>query len=304
MELLKPNPIMDGVEDDLSAFMYKVMRSGVTEFADFVAQWNEHFFCYIYSKRNRIREMQYFTREILILAKKYCLNERPRLEKVMGVFLLYSLYYTQPLINPTRIRIERNEFEGLLTFIEGESKEVRYCFFKLLLDHAFEYVYDDKLYSLERVREREVHIRQRQAKVMRAKASNKVQWDQLCKSVDFDQHKWLATETTYNQLKSSINETLGTAANFEMTEFLKPLMTISTASISDDVDIAEQEGTEAAKTKSPSKKTTGRKTRRRAACTVLFEGSSSSEEEAMGGSGSMPQLRLDELQNDASDGDS
>lgn len=111
---------------------------------------------------------------------------------------------------------------------------------------------------------------------MRAKASNKVQWDQLCKSVDFDQHKWLATETTYNQLKSSINETrehfhgwfflpwyyvasnpskanfvtVGTAANFEMTEFLKPLMTISTASISDNVDIAEQEGTEAAKTKS------------------------------------------------------
>ncbi|KAF6209822.1 hypothetical protein GE061_015573 [Apolygus lucorum] len=283
---LMRNPIMDGVQEDLSTLGYSFIKSGCTDFTHFVNLWKSHNFCYIYSGRVILKEVKHFTREILIMAKQMCSPKNSFIERVVGVYIMYSLYFIQPLKLPVRIRIEKDEFQQLLIFInECDLKEVRYCFYKLFTNHAFDYVYSDKLYSLERMRERELEKRQRKAAINKEKMDFKEQLEFIWKTIDFDQNKWLEEESNYNRIKSTLNK-LGKSANFEMTEFLKPMLTIE-----------EKVDTHSDSTRQTyPRPTTGdvnkndKKKRVKAAVNLLFEDPSSSEDDALGGTGSMPQL--------------
>uniref|UniRef100_A0A0K8STT3 snRNA-activating protein complex subunit 1 n=1 Tax=Lygus hesperus TaxID=30085 RepID=A0A0K8STT3_LYGHE len=278
------NPIMDGVQEDLSSLGYSFIRSGSTDFTHFVHLWNSHNFCYIYSGRVIMKEVKHFTREILIMAKQLCSPKNSFVERVAGVYIMYALYFIQPLKLPIRIRIEKDEFQQLLDFVnECNLKEVRYCFYKLFSSHAFDFVYSDKLYSLERMRERELEKRQRKAVITKEKLDLKEQLEFIWKTIDFDQNKWLEAESNYNRIKSSLNK-LGESANFEMTEFLKPLLTIE-----EKLDSTGDRRRMHARTSGPGDKK-DKKKRIKSAVNLLFEDPSSSEEDALGGTESMPHL--------------
>ncbi|XP_014242394.1 snRNA-activating protein complex subunit 1-like [Cimex lectularius] len=220
------NKIMAGVDADCSNLIVNFYRKMTCDFNAFVESWIEMEFYYIFSGRPSVIEMKYFTREILIIAKKLALSKFTKWERVGGLYLMFALFMTQPLENKVRIRIELEEWKTLREFVKNivqNSKEVGFCFYKLVHEKAFDFVFAEIPYSRER---RKVEETESEKKNFQAKQEDdRLRFHEILKMVNFDKEEWLKEESALNAAKARLNKLLPPGeVKFEMSNFLSPFV--------------------------------------------------------------------------------
>lgn len=138
---LKGEKLLHFVNEDLEEFVDIFCQLKSFDFKDFVKMWNENSMQYIFSGRPCEYEMEFFTERALIFAKDLVVNNKNNFQQVGALYLLYTLYFSQPLVNKVKIRIEHDDMKKLLNFIKAKMvADIAYAFVRLCSKRAFVFV--------------------------------------------------------------------------------------------------------------------------------------------------------------------
>lgn len=117
------------------------------EFKDFSAIWRDFKFSLIYTPFESDKEHANFTAIAFFILKKFLMFPRNTFTQIGSLYLLYGMYYKQPIAQQTKIRLTLPEYQ-IIKFLINDMKENKiydpvYVFAKLRSDNAFSYVYND-----------------------------------------------------------------------------------------------------------------------------------------------------------------
>uniref|UniRef100_A0A170YEM8 Snrna-activating protein complex subunit 1 n=1 Tax=Triatoma infestans TaxID=30076 RepID=A0A170YEM8_TRIIF len=196
-------------------------------FESFTEVWKEMQFYYIFCGRPTVLEMKSFTRELLLLVKSFALGNFTVWERSGAVFLLYSLYFNQPLSQKVTIRTEHKEWLELNDFADKMKSiniQVSFCFYKLVVNHAFDFVFTNKPYNIESMKEDEVLKKEPIVKMHTKYKYDKFAMGTLLTSIGFDPNSSAQRESKYNEIKQLLNEKFPDVCNFEVRRFAVNLL--------------------------------------------------------------------------------
>ncbi|XP_073969703.1 proximal sequence element A Pbp45 isoform X2 [Rhodnius prolixus] len=220
--------ILTGVLEDVEALLRKFVDKKNYTFESFTEVWKEMGFYYIFCGRPSVLEMKNFTRELLMMVKSFTLGDFTIWEKSGAVFLLYALYFIQPLSQQVTIRIEPKEWMELCDFavkMKTMNMEVSFCFYKLVVNHAFDFVFSNKPFTIESMKEEEVVKKEPAIKAVHAKYKyDKFAMGSLLTSLGFDPNSSAQSESQYNEIKQLLNEKFPEMCNFETRRFAVNLL--------------------------------------------------------------------------------
>ncbi|XP_026478416.1 snRNA-activating protein complex subunit 1-like [Ctenocephalides felis] len=143
-----------GFREDATRIIYNFRSAPESTFKCFSDIWKEMKFAQIFVGRNNAAEVMEISEEFMDVAKYFILCVKDAKVKIGGLFLLYSLYYSQPFVEFAKIRLVREEWMHLkgwwLTLNRTIDDEPIYMFLKLYYDNAFKFVFDSHCYGLEK----------------------------------------------------------------------------------------------------------------------------------------------------------
>ncbi|XP_074097974.1 proximal sequence element A Pbp45 [Cotesia typhae] len=141
-----------GFRDDATEFISQFVLSESHMYDDFVLVWKEMKFFRVFIGRSTRSELMEFCEEALDITKELLLSFKDFIEKIGGLFLLYSIYFSMPLRGP-KIRIIMSEWENLIAFKKSLIDQKRWdCIMvlnKLVDGNAFAYCLCDNERGLE-----------------------------------------------------------------------------------------------------------------------------------------------------------
>nr|CAI5847345.1 unnamed protein product [Callosobruchus analis] len=113
-------------------------------FDDFANVWRARNFSYIFAAQTSALSLREFCDDCFYTVKKYIAFPRSLNTQAAALYMLYGIYYKQPLKKWVSIRLTMEEFRRLLEFIQemnnvGQLDPV-YVFKKMFTDRAFIYV--------------------------------------------------------------------------------------------------------------------------------------------------------------------
>ncbi len=98
----------------------------------------------IFCGRQHDRELHEFSEDLLELVKRRALAPETVGVRAAALYLLYALYFRQPLVPKLKVRITLSEFRDVSDFVgelrEGQHWDLVYVWARLLQNHAFSYV--------------------------------------------------------------------------------------------------------------------------------------------------------------------
>ena len=107
----------------------------------------------IFHGRQDYRELFEFTEDLFDRVKKYCKPEINLGTRSAAFYLIYALYFKQPLRPIVRIRVTSEEYENFVEWMKDlrtdRHWELVYCWSKLVADHAFMFVASTRHLGLE-----------------------------------------------------------------------------------------------------------------------------------------------------------
>uniref|UniRef100_T1H9T5 Uncharacterized protein n=1 Tax=Rhodnius prolixus TaxID=13249 RepID=T1H9T5_RHOPR len=180
--------ILTGVLEDVEALLRKFVDKKNYTFESFTEVWKEMGFYYIFCGRPSVLEMKNFTRELLMMVKSFTLGDFTIWEKSGAVFLLYALYFIQPLSQQVTIRIEPKEWMELCDFaVKMKTMNMEF--------------------TIESMKEEEVVKKEPAIKAVHAKYKyDKFAMGSLLTSLGFDPNSSAQSESQYNEIKQLLNE--------------------------------------------------------------------------------------------------
>nr|CAH7712787.1 unnamed protein product [Callosobruchus chinensis] len=113
-------------------------------FDEFANLWRTRNFSYIFAAQSCALLLREFCEDCFYTVKKYIVFPRSLNTQVAAIYMLYGIYYKQPLKKWVSIRLTMEEFQKLLECIQemnniGQLDSV-YIFKKMITDRAFLYV--------------------------------------------------------------------------------------------------------------------------------------------------------------------
>lgn len=141
----------NGVRTDFESLLQRFTETDSVRYDDFAAIWREMKFPMMYAGRHvhvptkgqDDREVQDFVDECFTIAKKFYLPPYSFQIRVGGLYILYGLYFTQPVIRKRKIRVTPGMWNAILEFQEEahlqEHLDVEFIFHKLRSYEAFQF---------------------------------------------------------------------------------------------------------------------------------------------------------------------
>ncbi|CAH0548849.1 unnamed protein product [Brassicogethes aeneus] len=123
------------------------------KFADFAEVWKEMNFVNVFSGLQYVQYINDITENMFFVVKKYVYFPQSIFTQVGAMYLLYSLYYNQPLKGLVKIRLTLDEYNRIIHCIETlkakNELDMPYIFAKLKVNNAFIFVAERKVLGPE-----------------------------------------------------------------------------------------------------------------------------------------------------------
>ncbi|KAK9501329.1 hypothetical protein O3M35_012065 [Rhynocoris fuscipes] len=224
--------IFTGLKEDVQQLLYNFVNQKHHTFSSFSEVWKEMQFHHIYSGRPTVLEMKCFTRELLLVVKSHAMPKYTKWERSGAIFLLHALYFIQPLVQKVQIRIEQHEWQELSKFIETMqqvNEEVTFCFYKLVVNNAFDFCFTSRPYTLETMKEDESLKKNTKCNESQSNKQKKYKYDKfamgsLLTSIGFDPNTSSERENKYNEIKVLLNQKFPEICKFEERKFAVNLL--------------------------------------------------------------------------------
>lgn len=198
-----PSFLVAGFQTDCNKLLDKFTQTNSVRFEQFAKIWREMKFSLVFSLRPSEKERIMFTEECLQIALRLCLHSESFQQRIGGLYLLYAIFSTQPLVPKVMIRVVLTQWLQLEEFynviVEQEHHDARFIFLKLKLCNAFAFVATPTemgpiavkaMSEIERVSD---HLKERSSELA-----------QLMKTDNFEQLR--AIHNQYQSTKCAINE--------------------------------------------------------------------------------------------------
>ncbi|XP_066255870.1 snRNA-activating protein complex subunit 1-like [Euwallacea similis] len=133
-----------GLQMDVEDVLKQVDDLHSLNYIDFAKIWQAKQFTLIYANLYHVRLIKIFCEVAFNTIKKYLFSESFSYRQIGAFYLLYGMYYKQPIRKYTQIRLTLGEFENLKSTIKqmaamGQYDAV-YIYSKMRCDEVFEYV--------------------------------------------------------------------------------------------------------------------------------------------------------------------
>lgn len=133
----------NGVRTDFEALLQRFTETDSVRYEEFAEIWKDMKFSQIYAGRQDDREAQDFVDECLKIALKFYLPPCSFQIRVGGLYILYGIYFTQPILRKRKIRVIPDIWNKILEFQAEahlqEHLDVEFIFHKLRYFEAFEF---------------------------------------------------------------------------------------------------------------------------------------------------------------------
>ncbi|XP_044733028.1 snRNA-activating protein complex subunit 1-like [Chrysoperla carnea] len=144
-----------GFKKDAVTLLELFYNMKTLKYQDFCEIWKKMHFIYIYCGRNIKSEVKEFTEEVLHTAKELAININNEFSKRVGaLYLLYGLYFLQPVDTSCKIRMTPENFNIYLNLIDQlricKQLDALYIGCKLIVSRSFYFVVTPHNYGLHR----------------------------------------------------------------------------------------------------------------------------------------------------------
>ncbi|CAH1155535.1 unnamed protein product [Phaedon cochleariae] len=113
-------------------------------YSDFVEIWQHKNFSYIFAGQNYALLLKEFCENCFYSVKKFIMFPRTLYSQIGAFYLLYGLYYKQPVRDWVKIRLTLDEYERIVELIQEMSNrdqlDAVYIFAKMKAENVFTYV--------------------------------------------------------------------------------------------------------------------------------------------------------------------
>lgn len=140
--------ISHGASDDINRLINQTVElfdeTCTLRIRHFQTIWKQMKFGLIFHGRRSYRELYELIEDLFEIVKVQCLFPKEFGTRAAAFYLLYTLYFKQPLRPRVRIRIDYEQYQDLCQWIDecrdGQHWEIVCCWAKVLTDHAFHFV--------------------------------------------------------------------------------------------------------------------------------------------------------------------
>ncbi|KAL1488221.1 hypothetical protein ABEB36_015177 [Hypothenemus hampei] len=138
------NAIYFGLKKDIDNFLQQYEQKQSFDYSIFASLWQENHFTLIFSNTKCVKLLKTFCEIAFNLVKQYVISHSSLYTQTGALYLLYGLYYKQPIKDFVKVRFTMNEYESLKTFLNKITEKKQYVplfiYTKMKLDEAFVFV--------------------------------------------------------------------------------------------------------------------------------------------------------------------
>lgn len=131
-------------QEDCEQFLLEFEKLKSFKFQDFSEIWKEMGFTYVYGDFRYLCLIRILMENFFLIIKKFIMYPKNIFTQIGAIYLLYGLYYKQPIKNWISIRLTLEEYDCiskiLLEMMKRKEMEPLFIFMKLKVDGAFIYV--------------------------------------------------------------------------------------------------------------------------------------------------------------------
>lgn len=150
-------PYTHGVKEDINELLRQTVElfdeNETLRISYFQKVWHDMKFGLIFHGRQDYRELYEFTEDLFDSIKRNLMPSNLFALRSAAFYLLYAIYFKQPLRPIVKIRITFEEYSDLVDWMKELRSdthwELVYCWAKLLTDHAFVFVASTQHLGLE-----------------------------------------------------------------------------------------------------------------------------------------------------------
>ncbi|XP_050079502.1 uncharacterized protein LOC126567317 [Anopheles maculipalpis] len=140
--------ISSGFRDDCLEFLSEFSKLKVPDYQTFCQEWKRTNFQYIFYGRNTDAEMAEYLGEMFYTVKKCFFSSHNQFERIASFYLLYTLYFKQPLFMFCKIRLTVTEWRRMKDFAKRpyngqELPQITVILWKMFKSDAFGFVQDE-----------------------------------------------------------------------------------------------------------------------------------------------------------------
>ncbi|XP_044261469.1 snRNA-activating protein complex subunit 1-like [Tribolium madens] len=129
-------------QSDCENFLQKFQQHQNFSFTTFANLWKDECFLSIFKDQQYILMFQAFLENCFFIIKKFLFSSDPYIQ-AGAIYLLYGLYYKQPVKDWVKIRLTQTEFDKLCEIYEihraNKSLDVVFIYNKMRIDEVFQY---------------------------------------------------------------------------------------------------------------------------------------------------------------------
>jgi len=145
--------VLSAFKWDCEAFLEQFEKENTFNYADFAKIWQLNSFTFIYADQTYVGPLNVLCEVCFLTVKKYIMFQKSLNIKVGAFYLLYGLYYKQPIENLVKIRLTLKEYRKIKELMNEMLKrgqhDILYIFAKMKSDNAFLYVAEPKPIVIE-----------------------------------------------------------------------------------------------------------------------------------------------------------
>lgn len=134
----------EGVKNDFQKVVDRFLSSDSVRYEDFLHIWQDMHFYHIFRGRESDLQLRQFAQEALKLACELWIESADFQIQVCGLYLMYGLYFSQPVAPKAKIRMTLPMWHGAQEFIKSVKQynhlDVEYIYMRLILNKAFHFV--------------------------------------------------------------------------------------------------------------------------------------------------------------------
>ncbi|XP_014666626.1 PREDICTED: snRNA-activating protein complex subunit 1-like isoform X1 [Priapulus caudatus] len=139
-----PSYLAAGFQTDYEKLLSRFAVTGSVRYEEFAKIWKEMRFPLIFCGRSSQKELCLFASECLSAAQKLMQPLYTLQARVGALYLLYGLYFIQPLDPRERVRVTLQQWKELIELesilVEQQHHDARFCLLKMKIDEAFLFV--------------------------------------------------------------------------------------------------------------------------------------------------------------------
>ncbi|CAG9767560.1 unnamed protein product [Ceutorhynchus assimilis] len=133
-----------GIKSDVEDFLLKFRNKNSLAYVDFASVWQLKSFTLIFADQRQLKSLEILCETCFFIIKKYIKSHSDLPIQVGAFYLLYGLYYKQPVEHLFKIRLTLEEFKSIKSLMERVKPkghyDILYIYAKMLSEYAFKFV--------------------------------------------------------------------------------------------------------------------------------------------------------------------